>query len=287
MLRFDKNWRFESPGPIAPAVAGKFQDLIYRICSQGRQKTVLEYFKANFGMATGVPHYPSSDVGWAHTDLLNIMNSVEKNAPLFIEAFYNACEGLREDYPELAIPTITQINRILSESDAGFQVDPPNLIATTAHTLVVVPDQAPSLDAQAKGMIEKSLQDAERELRVGHGRQAVQELLWLLETITTAFRNPEILEGSVQDRYFNEIIRRLRREHRHHDQIFRWMLSLHGYLSSPTGGGIRHGVDVKEGLPITLNDARLFCNLIRSYVTFLIFEHDDFSRQPPSDELTD
>ena len=135
-------------------------------------------------------------------------------------------------------------------------------------------------------MIEKSLQDAERELRVGHGRQAVQELLWLLETITTAFRNTEILEGSVQDRYFNEIIRRLRREHGHHDQIFRWMLNLHGYLSSPTGGGVRHGVDVKEGLPIKLNDARLFCNLIRSYVTFLIFEHDGLAQQLQSDDVT-
>jgi len=284
VLRFDEDWRFESPGPIAPAVVGKFQDLIDRICSQGHQKTVLEYFKASFGMATGTPHYPSSDVGWAHTDLWNIMDSAEQNAPLFIEAFYNACENLREDYPDLAVPTVSQINRILSESGAGYQVDPPKLIETSGHTPVVVPDQTSSLDARAKEMIEMSLKDAERELGVGHGRQAVQELLWLLETITTAFRNPEILQGSVQDRYFNEIIRRLRREHGHHAQIFQWMLNLHGYLSSPTGGGVRHGRDVTEGVPIKLNEARLFCNLIRSYVTFLILEHDGLSQQTPSEE---
>ncbi|SPZ48216.1 Uncharacterised protein [Agrobacterium tumefaciens] len=57
------------------------------------------------------------------------------------------------------------------------------------------------------------------------------------------------------------------------------MMTLHGYLSSPTGGGVRHGVDLKEGLALEIDEARLYCNLIRSYLTFLIAEHERLSRR--------
>jgi hypothetical protein len=48
---------------------------------------------------------------------------------------------------------------------------------------------------------------------------------------------------------------------------------LHGYLSSPTGGGIRHGLDFNSGRPISDEEGRFFCNLILSYVAFLMAEH--------------
>ena len=51
-------------------------------------------------------------------------------------------------------------------------------------------------------------------------------------------------------------------------------MSLHGYLSSPTGGGVRHGVDLNEVRELGISEARLYCNLIRSYLTFLMDEHD-------------
>ena len=56
------------------------------------------------------------------------------------------------------------------------------------------------------------------------------------------------------------------------------MMNLHGYLSSPTGGGVRHGVDLNEGLELGIVEARLYCNLIRSYLTFLIAEHERLQR---------
>jgi hypothetical protein len=49
---------------------------------------------------------------------------------------------------------------------------------------------------------------------------------------------------------------------------------LHGYLSSPTGGGVRHGLDCVEGIPMNSGEARLFCNLIRSYADYLLHEHE-------------
>jgi hypothetical protein len=57
-------------------------------------------------------------------------------------------------------------------------------------------------------LIESALQASERAHAEGKGRQAVQEVLWLLETVSTAFRSDEILNGSIQGRYFNKINRR-------------------------------------------------------------------------------
>lgn len=280
MLQFDGQWRFESPGEVEFTVVISFRELIERICGQGQRKALLEHFKAYFASAAGVPHSSSSDVDWASSDLNDVMFKAASNAPLFIEAFYNACDELQRRYPEMAMPGVERINRILNEAGAGFQINPPNLVATRATTPIAVPDQTPSLDAQAEVAIGESLQASERSLGEGNGRQAVQELLWLLETISTAFRSPEILDGSIHGQYFNKIIGQLRkRGYGHQNQILQWMMNLHGYLSSPTGGGVRHGIDLKEGLQLSINEARLCCNLIRSYVTFLIAEHERLSQR--------
>lgn len=259
-----------------------FLDLINRISGQGQRKAILEHFKVRFAAATNIQYYPSSNERFAAEDLASAMGEAAANAPLFIEAFWNACEQLQRGHPEMAMPDAARINRILSDAGAGYQVDPPNLIATRVHIPIAVPEQAPSLDAQARGLIDHALQASERALSEGNVRQAVQEVLWLLETISTAFRSSEILDGSIQGRYFNKIVAELRQRGRgHQDQILQWMMTLHGYLSSPTGGGVRHGVDLREGLALQIDEARLYCNLIRSrsYLTFLIAEHERMSRQ--------
>jgi hypothetical protein len=53
-------------------------------------------------------------------------------------------------------------------------------------------------------------------------------------------------------------------------------VALHGYLSAPKGGGVRHGADLKAGVAMQANEARLFCNLIRSYIDFPLAEYDRF-----------
>ena len=66
---------------------------------------------------------------------------------------------------------------------------------------------------------------------------------------------------------------------RHHgDMVIEAALDEHGplpdgYYESHTGGGGRHGLDLKDGLALGIDEARLYCNLIRSYLTFLIAEH--------------
>jgi hypothetical protein len=111
-------------------------------------------------------------------------------------------------------------------------------------------------------------------------RRAVQESLWLLETVTTAFRGISTDDGTVQGNYFNKIIGDLRTIGRggSSEQILGWMMTLHGYLSAPSGCGVRHGLDLREGVALQATEARLYCNLIRSYITFPIMEHERIVR---------
>lgn len=261
--------------------AWEFQKLVERICGQGDRKCILEHFKFYFAAAAGMEYYPSSNESWASTDLDRAMSEASENAPLFIEAFYNACNKLEKEHPEMEMPGVTRINQILSNADAGFQIDPPRLIATRVHVPIAVPNEAPSLDMQAEETIQRALDASEQALNEGNGRQAVQEVLWLLESFSTVFRNEEILGGGIHGRYFNKIVKELRDhgEGHHQRQILQWMMSLHGYLSSPTGGGVRHGVDLNEGQEIGIVEARLYCNLIRSYLTFLIAEYERLQRK--------
>lgn len=280
MLQFDGKWRFDSPGPIEPAAQEGFRDLINRISSQSQRKVILEHFKARFCQAANTDYWPSTNERFASDDLERDMERAAANAPVFIEAFWDACQELRARHPAMVIPDAGRINRILADADAGYQLDPPMLVATRVHIPITVPDAPPSLDVQAQALINESLDASQRSLSEGNGRQAVQEVLWLLETVSTAFRGLDILDGTIQGRYFNKIIGELRQRGRgHQEQILQWMMTLHGYLSSPTGGGVRHGVDLKEGLALEIDEARLYCNLIRSYLTFLIAEHERLSRR--------
>ncbi len=280
MLEFDKRWRFDSPGPVDPVIVQGFRELIDRISGQASRKMVLEHFKSYFAIAAGSSPYTSSDESWASSDLDMRMEEASVNAPVFIEAFHEACEELCHKHPKMAVPDIGRINRVLTEAGADYQIAPPKLISTRAHIPISVPAAPPSLDEQARTLIKQALDASDRALSEGNGRQAVQEVLWLLETISTAFRNSEILDGSIQGRYFNKIIGELRQRGRgHQEQILSWMMTLHGYLSSPTGGGVRHGVDLENGLALQINESRLYCNLIRSYLTFLISEHERIIRE--------
>lgn len=277
MLKLKSEWEYESPGPISPGVSAAFLQVINRISSKAASaKRVFEFFKTYFASAAGETSSSSSDTSWAATDLERHMDSAAPNAPLFIDAFCTACEKLRANNPELPIPDADRINRILAEHDAGYQIRDSELVATRVHEPIAVPQEAPTLDDQAHALIDQALAASERALDQGKGRQAVQELLWLLETITTAFRGSSTINGTIEGKYFNKIVGELRADPQagHRNQILQWVMTLHGFLSSPTGGGIRHGVDLRDGVAIQINEARLYCNIIRSYITYLIEEHE-------------
>jgi hypothetical protein len=58
----------------------------------------------------------------------------------------------------------------------------------------------------------------------------------------------------------------------------RWMEAMHGYLSAPGGGQIRHGMNLSDEIQLNRNEARLYCNLIRSYIEYLLGEHERLIR---------
>jgi len=278
MLKFNGAWRFDPPGIISTGVVNEFSDLIGRIATQGDRQDILEHFKAYFASAAGMTSNWSTSESWADSDLQNYMQHAAANAPLFIEAFYDGCEALGGK--DVAVPDTGMMNRVLAKHGAGYEIRPPDLISSNSDLMPIpVPEKPPSLDEQAQELIQRSLSQSEKFLSEGHFRQAVQEVLWLLETVSTAFQGLETGGGTVEGKYFNKIVCDLRRRNQGTtlEQILDWMTKLHGYLSSPTGGGIRHGTDLKAGIATTGGEARLFCNLIRSYISFLLAEHERLS----------
>jgi hypothetical protein len=178
------------------------------------------------------------------------------------------------------VPDVAMINRVLSKHEAGYQIQPPDLVSQNPQQAIEVPEKQLSLDQQAQAIIQQSLKQSEQLLSEGRDRQAVQELLWLLESISTAFQGLDTGSGTIQGKYFNKIADDLRRHHKGKilEQVLNWVTTLHGFLSSPTGGGIRHGTDLKTAILIQPNEARLFCNLIRSYISYLMAEHARLSK---------
>lgn len=280
MLNFDASWRFESPGEIPQPVVHKFREFIVRIATQGDQWDTLEHFKSYFARAAGRTPSRSSSESWADSDLADYMYQAADNAAMFIEAFYDGCSLLQKQNPGYGVPDVTVMNRTLREHEAGYEIRPPDLIFGVVAEQVIVNDRHPSLDDQAQDLIQKSLKQSERLLSEGRNRPAVSEILWLLETVSTAFRGTAIGSATVQEKYFNKIVWELRKHHKGQilDQVLEWVMTLHGFLSSPTGGGVRHGTDMKSATDMPAGDAQLYCNLIRSYIGFLMSEHARMSK---------
>ncbi|MBN2093083.1 hypothetical protein JW964_25895 [candidate division KSB1 bacterium] len=251
-------------------------NLIGKVTTQGDRQTVLEHFKGYFCSAAGASHNWSSSASWAQIDLCTYAEEAAQNAPLFIEAFFDACQTFSGQDPDAYAPDIDMINEVLARHGVGYTIKPPRLEPReNAATVILVAAPPPTLAERAVAILQESLTRSEQLLLQGRGREAVQECLWMLETVTTAFRGVETETGTVEGKYFNEIVRELRAIEQGNalKRVLDWIGSLHGYLSSPTGGGVRHGLDLNAGVQIDDNEARLFCNLIRSYLSFLLVKH--------------
>lgn len=278
-LRFPGTWRFTPPPDgafinsiIPDAAVREFIEVIEKVISQGTDRwSLLELFKGCFGTSS-----TSSSESWAESDLHSAMWHAAKNAPLFVEQLVNGFEQLQTRNPDLFIPDAAFINAILARNNIGYEIRPPDLLTRESGSKplpVSVPE--PSMEQRARDKIEKSLKRSEELLAEGRPREAVQESLWLLETVATAFRGLETGSGKIEGKYFNHIVRDIRSKHTGStlEQVLSWITTMHGFLSSPTGGGVRHGTDLDRGVDLDQNQALLFCNLIRSYVQFLLREH--------------
>lgn len=282
MLNFNPRWRFKPPEngryknkAIPVKALREFIGLIEKTTIHGNRWNILERYKGAFASACGISHVRSSSEDWAASDLSSRMGEAAKNAPVFLDAFHAASERLRT--PELFTPDAEMINDLCEKHEIGYLIRPPDLILReTLPASVPVQARPPSVGDTAREMLQQSLQRAEQLLAEGRDREAVQETLWVLESLTTAFRGVKSKGKAVSGKYFNDIVKDLRKieEGSTFERVLEWINSLHGYLSSPSGGGVRHGIDLNRGTPIGPSEGRLFCNLIRSYVEYLLSEHE-------------
>jgi hypothetical protein len=132
MLIYNGAWRFTPPATIGDGAVSDCLQLISQIASQGEQQDVLEHFKIYFAKAAGSTASPSSSASWAESDLRRDMYGAAKNAPLFIEALYDACQAVPTRFPSFAIPDEAAINRILFDNGVGFQIQPPRLLVRSS-----------------------------------------------------------------------------------------------------------------------------------------------------------
>ena len=277
MLNFDDDWRYQSPGPLSDEAMEAVVVLIGRVAQMGPEKAILEHFKRVFSIAAESPCYSSSTTSFARQDLRRDAGLAAANAPLFLEALYDGVEGLATHFPGVTAPTVDSLNRFLRQRGAAYAFQPPNLVALGSATPLGLPQPAArSLDAEGQALIAETWAEADRLLAAGKGRQAVTENLWLLETVATAFRGLPLADTTVKGKYFNKIAD----EYRTHGktlvltQVLNWIATLHGFLSSPAGGGVRHGADLASGQSLSAHEAQLYSNLIRSYVSYLLAEYD-------------
>ena len=281
-LKFPGDWRFTPPADgrffnkeMPDPAVWDFMDLIEKIRTKHSRWTIFEHFKRAFG---GISRSSSED--WAYTDLMTALRHGAENAPLFIECIYDGCNGLRDD-KDGYVPDPAIMNVILERHNVGYVIQAGELVPREPATPPIeVARPPPTLSDRARETLDASLQRSEELLRENRPREAVQAILWLLETITTAFRGIETETGRVEGKYFNRIVQDLRNQGARPtlQRILDWITAMHGYLSAPAGGGVRHGTDLDQGVEIDANEARLFCNLTRSYISFLIVEHEALMR---------
>lgn len=278
-LQFPGHWRFAVPTgskAIPEEAVSEFYLLVGKVASQGTRWNNLEYFKNFFAGSVGSTNAWSSSESWADTDLRNYMKFAAENPPLFLEALYDAFESIQTKHG-YHVPDVTLINKICHEHQIGFELQPPKVVQLSASAQPIqVPAAPPSLEEKAILLLQESVTRSEQLLSEGRPREAVQEMLWVLESLATGFKGLPLQVGEVKGRYFNQIASELKKANpgTTFNRAIDWCEQLHGYLSSPTGGGVRHGIDLTSGSPISPSEGRLFCNLIRSFVVYLQTEHE-------------
>jgi hypothetical protein len=142
MLQFNSDWRFDSPGAIPPETYRGLYELIRPLINRDNARMVYEHFKDYFAAATGTTASSSSSTSWAETDMNSYMSDAKENAPLFIEAFYDACESLPDPTPK---PGVQRINKVLTQTNSGWIIQLPHLLRVDHLTDAVPVPVSPSI----------------------------------------------------------------------------------------------------------------------------------------------
>jgi hypothetical protein len=287
MLQFDPRWIFQPPaddelhhGSLPGETVQECLTLIRRVIPEDYRQGTWETFKRGFYPKSGRTYSRSSDSRWAEYDCEAAMFDAASNAPVWIGTFYSSWKEL-EGTNRIPIVGIEDLlNGILVQTGVGYVVEPPNLRAVGQIATLALVELPAAIGTVERQRVEDSLQLATEHMDRGDFRNAVMESLWLLDSAIMVYQGLVLPTGRVAGAYFTPIVGSLRRLNVGASlaHIMGWMNTMYGYLSSPGGGQVRHGMDLSAELALTANEARLYCNLIRAYIEYLLAEHERLTR---------
>lgn len=258
---------------IPNEAVNEFFTFAQRTAQRGDAEEIYYIFRAEFSEAVGTPRYKSSSLYFAPYDAKSAMENAASNAPVFIAAFYRACSDVAERFGPNGAPDVATINRLLEKYRIGYVIDPPRLRLRDA--VDVVPVHPTNLLQQANEKLRSAVERSDQLLQENKGEEAVSHIWWLLESISTAFAGQTINGRKIEGEYFNAVVKDIQQAAGSSTlgTVARWLAALQAYLSGPDQGGIRHGRQLHiEGLQ--RHDAILFCNLTRSYISYLLAEYE-------------
>jgi hypothetical protein len=261
-------------GSISSDAVDEFFTFAKLTAQRGDAEEIYYIFRATFSEALGMPRYKSSSLYFAPGDAKLAMEDAANNAPVFIAAFYRACCEVMDRFGASNAPDVAAINRLLEKHRIGYVIDPPHL--RLRDTVDVVPVTPTTLLQQAHEKFRDAVTRSEQLLQEDKGEEAVNHIWWLLESISTAFAGLTINGRVIGGDYFNEVMKGVQQAVGGSSTlgtVARWLTALQSYLSGPDQGGIRHGRQLHlEGLQP--HEAVLFCNLTRSYISYLLSEYE-------------
>ena len=197
-LQFPGQWRFTPPPgskPIPEEAVSEFRQLVGKVAAQGDRWNNLEHFKRFFMGAIGSTPSWSSSEDWADTDLRDFMRLAAQNPLLFLEALHDAFESIQGKHG-FHVPDVTLINKICREHTIGFELQPPRIIQVSAGSEPIqVPPPPATLEDKAVQLLQESVQRSEQLLSEGHPREAVQEMLWVLNRLQQGSKDYHYKEG--------------------------------------------------------------------------------------------
>ena len=287
-LTFDIAWEVMPPADgkyvnskIPADAFEQFVEILTRTANRtGDPEEVFYVVRAEFSKTMGQPVYRSTSLYFAPGDARMAMERAADNAPLFIAALYSVCKKIKKQFGSRSAPSVPAMNKLLEIHRLGYIIQPPNLILR--DQIDVVPVQPSAVLEQAHARFREAIDRSHQLLEEGKGDEAVALIWWLLESIVLSFSGCKLNGQEITGSYFNEIVKSLRRLAEDSvplGAISRWLETLQSYLSGPKEAGIRHGRQLHmEGLK--KHEAELFCNLARSYITYLLSEYEVLTTDP-------
>jgi len=241
--------------------------------SQAGEKRVLEIITRVLD-PDGYSH--STSVEWAANDFRQRAYSARESARSFLA---DILEGFRQ-IERYGFPTRSEadVNTVLREVRSRWRVANGLAQVNTTASGVDTRNQGLAISEGCRREIDASVDKAEILLANGDGRDAVREMVDLMETVTSAFQGREFGGRKFKGKNLSHVAKSLASlgddefiRHAMHE-----MERFYGLMSSRERG-VRHGKlweVLESGADIDILAAQLYCDMARAYMNFILATYD-------------